>query len=66
MLSRTMANNHPLLSLYESPLAAGVIAGDGKTTGDDRLVGYLTRRANDEGTIELAPVASIPSLPPRA
>src|ERR1044071_9802299 len=68
MLSRTMANNHPLLSLYENPLDAGTIAadGDGKTAGDDRLVSYLIRSATNESTIELAPVASLPQIPPRA
>jgi hypothetical protein len=63
-----MANNHPLLSLYENPLAAGTIAtdGHGKTAGDDRLVSYLIRSAKNESTIELAPVASLPQIPPRA
>jgi hypothetical protein len=68
MLSHTMTNNHPLLSLYENPLAAGIAAADGHGTsaGDDRLVSYLIRSTKDESTIELAPVASIPALPPRA
>jgi hypothetical protein len=68
MLSHTMTNNHPLLSLYANPLAAGILAadGDGKTAGDDRLVGFLIRRAKDESATELAPVASLPHVPPRA
>jgi hypothetical protein len=68
MLSRTMTNNHPLLSLYENPLAAGAVAGDGPITaaGGDRLVGYLIRSVKGESTAELAPVASLPSLPPRS
>jgi hypothetical protein len=68
MLSRTMANNHPLLSLYENPLAAGIITtdGQGKTSGDDRLVGYLIRSAKNESATELAPVASLQHVPPRA
>src|SRR5262245_12464513 len=67
MLSRTMTNNHPLLSLYENPLAAGIIPTDGhvKAAGDDRLVSYLIRSAKLESTTELAPVASLPHVPPR-
>src|SRR5262245_49231525 len=67
MLSRTMTNNHPLLSLYENPLAAGIIPtdGHGKAAGDDRLVSYLIRSAKLESTTELAPVASLPHVPPR-
>ena len=63
-----MTNNHHLLSLYENPLAAGTIAGEdhGKTAGDDRLDSYLIRSARDESPMELAPVTSIPALPPRA
>jgi hypothetical protein len=69
MLSHTMTNNHhPLLSLYENPLAAGAVAGEGQVAaaGDDRLVSYLIRGAKAESTAELAPVASLPSLPPRS
>ena len=63
-----MANNHPLLSLYENPLAAGVVADDdhGKAASAHRLVSYLTRGAADESAAALAPVASLPHVPPRA
>ena len=63
-----MTNNHPLLSLYENPLAAGSVASDdhGTAAGDDRLLSYLIRGAKAEARAELAPVASLPSLPPRS
>src|SRR5436190_15190804 len=65
-----MANNHTLFSsLYENPLAAGAIAADlpVETACHDRLVGYLLReRLNSGSAVELATVASLPHVPPRA
>jgi hypothetical protein len=72
-----MTNNHTLfLSLYENPLAPGAIPTSlqvdtaeavAETVRDDRLVGYLRRgRLDGEPAIELATVASMPNLPPRA
>jgi hypothetical protein len=65
-----MTNNHTLLlSLYENPLAAGPIPTDVQveTACHDRLVGYLIGDIrNDEAAIDLASVASLPHVPPRA
>jgi hypothetical protein len=67
---RMMTNKHTLLSsLYENPLAAGTIPADvqAETACHDRLVGYLLRNdSNDRAAIDLAPVVSMPTLPPRA
>jgi hypothetical protein len=65
-----MINKHTLLSsLYKNPLAAGTIPADVQveTACHDRLVGYLLRNgSNDGAAIDLAPVVSMPNLPPRA
>jgi hypothetical protein len=65
-----MANNHTLFSsLYENPVAAGIVSTDlpVEAACHDRLVGYLLRDAvNDGSAIELSPVASMPHVPPRA
>src|ERR1700704_1475708 len=63
-----MPNNHALLmSLYENPLAAGPIASDAQveTACHDRIFGYLMG-VSDESALELAPVQSLPHVPPRA
>jgi hypothetical protein len=67
---RMMINKHTLLSsLYKNPLAAGTIPADVQveTARHDRLVGYLIQNgSNDGAAIDLAAVASMPNLPPRA
>ncbi len=64
-----MPNNHALLmSLYENPFAAGAIPTDapGETACDDRIFGYLLGGLSNESALELAPVESLPHVPPRA
>ena len=70
MICYMMTSNPVMfLSLYENPLAAGTIPTNAtaKAAGHDRLLGYLLGGdMNDESAIELAPVESMPNLPPRA
>jgi hypothetical protein len=55
------------MSLYENPLAAGTISSDAQveTACHDRIFGYLLG-VSDESALELAPVDSLPHVPPRA
>jgi len=55
------------MSLYENPLAAGTIASDAQveTACHDRIFGYLMG-VSDGSALELAPVDSLPHVPPRA
>ncbi|MGH7635855.1 MAG: hypothetical protein ACRENC_19160, partial [Gemmatimonadaceae bacterium] len=64
-----MPNNHALLmSLYENPLAAGATPADAQaeTASHGRIFGYLLGGLSDESATELAPVESLPHVPPRA
>src|ERR1041384_988015 len=65
-----MTSNHDLLSsLYENPLAAGAASSELQLGAvcHDRLLDYLLRGGlNDGSSVELAAVASLPHVPPRA